>query len=244
MVDDVTPSGVERGRTFATRPPAPASSRWFGPEVTAPVALHVAAKRYLCAVDAGYCGAVAGLGSQSALQGGPMTEAEIVDFERNVHHRARRSLRRWDDRAKVQGLEVPAFEKYQDLLHSLTTGHVHASDRTSPSRTPERVAGLSTMSPELRVGCALWAHKPWIGRFTSGHGTELTDYASWCNAVEGNTTFYAVPSAATVDRWSGQAPVDFRFAFKVPHVVTHEQHLRTGAHRDVAAFLARDRTPR
>ena len=93
------------------------------------------------------------------------------------------------------------------------------------------------MSPELRVGCAMWAHKPWIGRFTTRHGTALTDYASWCNAVEGNTTFYAVPSAGTVDRWSGQAPVDFRFAFKVPRGVTHEQHLRTGAHRDVAAFL-------
>lgn len=83
----------------------------------------------------------------------------------------------------------------------------------------------------------MWAHKPWIGRFTNGRGNELADYASWCNAVEGNTTFYAVPSAATVRRWSEQAPADFRFAFKVPRTVTHEQRLHTSAHRDVAAFL-------
>lgn len=46
--------------------------RWFGPAVTDPVALHVAAKRYLCAVDAGYH---AGLSPSSVrsleAQGGP-----------------------------------------------------------------------------------------------------------------------------------------------------------------------------
>jgi gamma-butyrobetaine dioxygenase len=31
-------------------------SQWFGEAVTEPVRLHVAAKRYLCAVDAGYFG--------------------------------------------------------------------------------------------------------------------------------------------------------------------------------------------
>jgi uncharacterized protein YecE (DUF72 family) len=67
----------------------------------------------------------------------------------------------------------------------------------------------------------------------------LADYARWCNAVEGNTTFYGVPSATTVDRWAEQAPADFRFAFKVPRSVTHEQRLRKDAHRDVADFLRR-----
>jgi uncharacterized protein YecE (DUF72 family) len=83
----------------------------------------------------------------------------------------------------------------------------------------------------------MWAHKPWIGRFTTGHGNELADYATWCNAVEGNTTFYATPSTATVSRWAEQAPAGFRFAFKVPRTVTHEQRLATAAHRDVAVFL-------
>lgn len=84
----------------------------------------------------------------------------------------------------------------------------------------------------------MWAHRPWVGRYLSRRsGHELADYAHWCNAVEGNTTFYAVPSASTVARWAEQAPHDFRFAFKVPRTVTHEQRLRPSAHRDVAALL-------
>jgi uncharacterized protein YecE (DUF72 family) len=93
------------------------------------------------------------------------------------------------------------------------------------------------MDAELRVGCALWAHRPWVGRYLSGDGHDLAEYATWCNAVEGNTTFYAVPSAATVARWSEQAPADFRFAFKVPRTVTHERRLHVDAHREVADFL-------
>ena len=38
-------------------------------------------------------------------------------------------------------------------------------------------------------------------------------------------------------RWDEQAPLDFRFAFKVPRTVTHDQRLHHHAHRDVAAFL-------
>jgi uncharacterized protein YecE (DUF72 family) len=77
----------------------------------------------------------------------------------------------------------------------------------------------------------MWAHPPWIGRFLSAgnRGRELAEYSRWCNAVEGNTTFYAVPAARTVARWVEQAPVDFRFAFKVPRHITHELRLRTGA---------------
>jgi uncharacterized protein YecE (DUF72 family) len=95
------------------------------------------------------------------------------------------------------------------------------------------------VSSELRVGCPMWAHPPWVGRYLSParRGEELAEYATWCNAVEGNTTFYAVPSTSTVRRWADQAPPGFRFAFKVPRTVTHEQRLRHAAHREVAALL-------
>lgn len=95
------------------------------------------------------------------------------------------------------------------------------------------------MHPTLRVGCGMWAHPPWVGRYLSPgrKGDELAEYATWCNAVEGNTTFYAEPAATTVARWTAQAPTDFRFAFKVPRTVTHDRRLRAEAHRDVASFL-------
>ncbi len=87
----------------------------------------------------------------------------------------------------------------------------------------------------------MWAHPPWVGRFLSpgNRGRELAEYAGWCNAVEGNTTFYAVPPERTVARWVEQAPVDFRFAFKVPRHVTHELRLRgDDAVRALGEFLA------
>ena len=92
----------------------------------------------------------------------------------------------------------------------------------------------------LRVGCPMWAHPPWVGRFLSpgNRGRELEEYARWCNAVEGNTTFYAVPSERTVARWAEQAPIDFRFAFKVPRPVTHDLRLRgEDAIRSLGEFL-------
>lgn len=75
----------------------------------------------------------------------------------------------------------------------------------------------------------MWAHRPWVGRFYptgTQPGTELALYAQWCTAVEGNTTFYAQPTATTVDKWLRQTTDDFRFAFKLPRTVTHDKRLR------------------
>ncbi len=95
-------------------------TRWFGPEVTAPVALHVAAKRYLCAVEIGYLDALSASSARSLrLQGGQMTGAEVDAFERRPHHREATLVRRWDDRAKVGGLTVVDLDDYRTLLTTL-----------------------------------------------------------------------------------------------------------------------------
>lgn len=91
----------------------------FPPAVTAPIALHVRAKRYLCAVDPGYVevlseGSVASL----ARQGGPMTSEEVAAFEANPGWEDAVALRRWDDEAKVLDLEVAPFASYRPLLES------------------------------------------------------------------------------------------------------------------------------
>lgn len=86
----------------------------------------------------------------------------------------------------------------------------------------------------------MWAHTPWIGHFLSpgNRGRELLEYSRWCNSVEGNTTFYAVPAPRTIDRWAEQAPRWFRFAFKLPRSITHERRLRD-AEAETAEFLDR-----
>jgi uncharacterized protein YecE (DUF72 family) len=91
----------------------------------------------------------------------------------------------------------------------------------------------------LHVGCAMWTHKSWQGRFLprSQPPTErLASYATWCNAVEGNTTFYATPARATVETWARQTGPDFRFVLKLPKTITHERRL-TGADQELNAFL-------
>jgi len=87
----------------------------------------------------------------------------------------------------------------------------------------------------------MWAHRPWVGRYYplgTRSGSELALYATWCNAVEGNTTFYGEPSAATVERWSAVTSDRFRFAFKLPRTITHAKRLRDVA-VEVRSFLDR-----
>ena len=95
----------------------------FGPEVTNPVSLHVAAKRYLCAVEKGYFDKLSQASVRSLQhQGGPMSAAEVAAFERSPGYREGVALRRWDDGGKVEGLEVPGFEHYRPLLAGLVRG--------------------------------------------------------------------------------------------------------------------------
>ena len=95
-------------------------SEIFGPEVSEPVRLHVAAKRYLCAVEEDYfdCLSPASVHSLSK-QGGPMSGQEAAQFERTPLYRDAVCLRRWDDRGKVEGLEVPALAHYRRMLERL-----------------------------------------------------------------------------------------------------------------------------
>ena len=90
--------------------------RHFGPEVTEPVRLHVAAKRYLCTIEPEYLQILSHTSQLSLyLQGGPMSAAEVADFEANAHGREAVTLRRWDDIAKVPGLAtapLPHFLQY------------------------------------------------------------------------------------------------------------------------------------
>jgi uncharacterized protein YecE (DUF72 family) len=93
---------------------------------------------------------------------------------------------------------------------------------------------------ELHVGCAMWTHAAWQGRFlpeSLAPRERLRAYATWCNAVEGNTTFYATPSLGTVTSWAEQAAADFRFILKLPKTITHEHRL-ADVGDPLRAFLA------
>jgi phosphonate degradation associated HDIG domain protein len=97
--------------------------RHFPPEVTEPIRLHVASKRYLCAVDAGYLDELSEASRQSLqLQGGPFSPAEAEGFRRGPHAAAAVRLRRYDDLAKVAGLQTPPLEHFRPVLEAALRG--------------------------------------------------------------------------------------------------------------------------
>lgn len=93
------------------------------PAVTEPVRLHVQAKRYLCSTDAGYFATLSQPSVTSLrLQGGPMTPAEVREFEANRHYKAAVALRKRDDEAKVAKLPTPPFEHFRPHLEACLVG--------------------------------------------------------------------------------------------------------------------------
>ncbi|WP_174300253.1 HD domain-containing protein [Caulobacter sp. S45] len=94
-------------------------SRGFGEEVTAPIALHVNAKRYLCAVEPGYFD---GLSQASRLslvvQGGVMTRAETATFAEEPAFVAALMLRRCDDTGKDSSGLTRSLADYRDLMET------------------------------------------------------------------------------------------------------------------------------
>jgi phosphonate degradation associated HDIG domain protein len=99
---------------------AAALRRWFGSQVTGPIALHVAAKRYLCAAEPGYMAALSPASALSLrLQGGPFGAEAARRFASRRFATDAVRLRRWDDRGKVAGARTSTLETYRPLLRRL-----------------------------------------------------------------------------------------------------------------------------
>jgi len=79
------------------------------------------------------------------------------------------------------------------------------------------------------LGCPSWSENAWRD-YLYPQDAKSADFLSlYCqvfNAVEGNTTFYASPSAAIVQRWADAMPEHFRFTAKLPGDISHNGDLR------------------
>ena len=77
---------------------------------------------------------------------------------------------------------------------------------------------------DFLFGCAIWAYKGWVGELYP-RGTRpdnfLYLYSRRFTAVEGNTTFYAIPSTKIITNWVSQTPPGFQFCLKLPREITH-----------------------
>jgi phosphonate degradation associated HDIG domain protein len=98
-------------------------ARDFPSAVIDPVRLHVAAKRYLSAIEPDYHAALSEASQRSLhLQGGPMSPDEARRFEQELWFRSAVAVRRWDDAAKVPGLVVPGLDHYRSFLRDALKG--------------------------------------------------------------------------------------------------------------------------
>ncbi|MBI2719324.1 MAG: HD domain-containing protein [Rhizobiales bacterium] len=88
------------------------------------VRLHVPAKRYLCATEAVYYSRLSEASKHTlSLQGGPMSDAEVREFERNPFFREAVKVRIWDDGGKDPAMVTPPFRQYVPLLQRVVDRH-------------------------------------------------------------------------------------------------------------------------
>ena len=91
------------------------------------------------------------------------------------------------------------------------------------------------------LGCAIWSYRDWVGNLyppKSKSQDFLNLYSRRFTTVEGNTTFYAIPSEETIVKWAAQTPQGFKFCPKLNRQITH-QGLLTPRIRDALNFLSR-----
>jgi len=92
-------------------------SQYFATDVTEPVRLHVAAKRYLCTAQPGYFDALSDASKLSLkLQGGPMNGAQAKDFEAQAFFADAVRLRRWDEEGKIVGFPGPGAAHFDAVV--------------------------------------------------------------------------------------------------------------------------------
>lgn len=88
-----------------------------------PIKYHVVAKRYLAKKNQSYFDKLSFASKQSLkLQGGPLTDRELSTFESLPFHQEALTLRAYDEKAKVVGLEVPKLNAYRPLMQNLFNG--------------------------------------------------------------------------------------------------------------------------
>lgn len=114
LPDDIADAGVDTEHESL-------GSAWlsqhFDAEVSEPVRLHVAAKRYLSASEARYFDLLSDASKLSLkLQGGPMNPQEQAKFGAERFFKEAVALRRWDDEGKIVGMETPDLGHFEPMI--------------------------------------------------------------------------------------------------------------------------------
>jgi len=92
---------------------------------------------------------------------------------------------------------------------------------------------IDRKSKVLYLGCPMWGYKAWVGELfppRTPASEFLRLYSRRFLTVEGNTTFYSLPSPETIARWVQETPETFSFCPKVSREISHAPRLDTQKH--------------
>ena len=76
----------------------------------------------------------------------------------------------------------------------------------------------------FHVGVSGFSYQGWKGKFYPDDAKSedfLVHYSRKLGSVEINSSFYAPPGAAVVEKWAEKTGEEFRFSFKAPKMITH-----------------------
>jgi uncharacterized protein YecE (DUF72 family) len=82
------------------------------------------------------------------------------------------------------------------------------------------------MPRRIFIGTAGWSIPRASAHRFDDEGTHLQRYARLFAGVEINSSFHRPHAASTYAKWALSTPGDFRFAIKIPRVITHDHQLR------------------
>ncbi|MEM6366656.1 MAG: DUF72 domain-containing protein, partial [Planctomycetota bacterium] len=98
----------------------------------------------------------------------------------------------------------------------------------------------TTSSLPFRLGCPVWNCQSWLGTVYPLRERKprwLHWYTRMFNTVEGNSTFYGLPKRDVAERWAKESVDGFRFALKVPRVISHDCRL-VDCDRELGDFIS------
>jgi uncharacterized protein YecE (DUF72 family) len=112
----------------------------------------------------------------------------------------------------------------------------------------EEKSKIQNLKSKISIGCQGWNYADWTTKAGGEtifypRGTKpnemLALYAEIFDTVEVDSTFYAIPTSATIENWYRKTPDEnFTFSLKMPQEITHEHLLRDSSFPIVTNFAS------
>lgn len=101
---------------------------------------------------------------------------------------------------------------------------------------------------QIQIGCQGWNYEDWTTKADGAtifyprgtkSGEMLALYAEIFDSIEVDSTFYAIPSASSIESWYKKTPTNFTFSLKLPQEISHQHALRESSFEMTDEFCKR-----